>query len=96
MPKIDENHPHIQFLKDQLKDLDAELEKTKQDRDKWKAEANRWFERYTGTEVFEKLAVAEDANLRLKDSVRVLERCNSKLQKRVTFLQAELQKAPGK
>lgn len=31
MPEIDENHPYIQFLKKQIEDLDAELEKTKQD-----------------------------------------------------------------
>ena len=96
MPEIDENHPYVQFLKKQINDLDTELEKTKQDRDKWKDAANRWFERYTGTEVFKKLAVAEDENLRLKDSVRGLEMCNSKLQEQVTLLQAEFQKDPGK
>ena len=96
MPEIDENHPYVQFLKKQINDLDTELEKTKQDRDKWKDEANRWFERYTGSEVFRKLATAEDENRRLKDSVRDLEMCNSKLQEQVTLLQAEFQKDPGK
>lgn len=33
MPEIDENHPYVQFLKKQIKDLDTELEKTKQDRE---------------------------------------------------------------
>lgn len=91
----DDNHPRIQYLKAQIKALDGELEKAKQDRDKWKAEANRWFERYTGTEVFKKLAVAEDENRRLKDSVRGLEMCNSKLQEQVTLLQAKFKKDPG-
>lgn len=66
MPEIDENHPYVQFLKKQIKDLDTELEKTKQDRDKWKDESNRWFERYTGSEAFKKLAIVEDENKRLK------------------------------
>lgn len=82
-------------MKKQIKDLDSELEKTKQDRDKWKDESNRWFERYTGTEVFKKLAIAEDENRRLKDANRGLELCNSKLQEQVTLLQAEFQKEPG-
>lgn len=89
----DENHPRILYLKAQIKALDGELEKTKQDRDKWKDEANRWFERYTGTEAFKKLAIAEDENRRLKDSVRGLEICNSKLQEQVTLLQSG--KDPG-
>lgn len=46
--EVCENHPRILYLKAQIKALDAALEKTKQDRDKWKDEANRWFERYTG------------------------------------------------
>lgn len=96
MPEIDENHPYVQFLKKQIKDLDTELEKTKQDRDKWKDESNRWFERYTGSEAFKKLAIVEDENKRLKDTNRGLERCNSKLQEQVTLLQAEFQKDPGK
>lgn len=96
MPEIDENHPYVQFLKAQIKNLDAELETAKQDRDRWKDESNRWFERYTGTEVFKKLAVAEDENQRLKDTNRGLELCNSKLQEQVTLLQAEFQKDPGK
>ena len=90
-----ENHPRILYLKAQIKALDGELEKTKQDRDKWKDEANRWFERYTGTEVFKKLAIAEDENRRLKDANRGLEICNSKLQEQVTLLQAEFKKDPG-
>ena len=103
MQEIDENHPYVQFLKKQIKALGAELETAKQDRDRWKDESNRWFERYTGTEVFKKLtevlktlAVAEDENQRLKDTNRGLELCNSKLQEQVTLLQAEFQKDPGK
>lgn len=90
-----ENHPRILYLKAQIQSLDAELETAKQDRDKWKDESNRWFERYTGSETFKKLAIAEDENRRLKDTNRGLEICNSKLQEQVTLLQAEFQKDPG-
>ena len=91
----DDNHPRIQYLKAQIKSLDDELENTKQDRDKWKDESNRWFERYTGSEVFKKLAIAEDENRRLKDTAHGLEICNSKLQEQVALLQAEFKKDPG-
>ena len=91
----DDNHPRIQYLKAQIQSLDAELETAKQDRDKWKDESNRWFERYTGTEVFKKLAIAEDENRRLKDANHGLEICNSKLQEQVTLLQSEFKKDPG-
>lgn len=49
--------------------LFAENERLKQEKDKWKAEAERWFDRYTSTEAFKKLAIAEDENLRLNDVV---------------------------
>lgn len=91
----DDNHPRIQYLKAQIKFLDGELENAKQDRDKWKDESNRRFERYTRSEAFKKLAIAEDENRRLKDTNHRLEICNSKLQEQVALLQAEFKKDPG-
>lgn len=90
-----ENTPYVQGLKNAIRTMDAELTNARADLAKWKSEANRWFELYTGTEVFKKLEIVADENLRLKDENRGLQRSNSKLQEQVALLQAEFKKTPG-
>ena len=79
-------------LKAEIRRLCDELDAAKNDRDKWKDEANRWFDRYTGTAVYKELAAAEDKIRRMEDTVYGLETYNSQLKAQIEELQERLSK----